>query len=33
MLSQRLNRISRKSLIVFSLIALLAVVSGYFQAP
>ena len=33
MLSQRLNRVSRTLLIVLSLIALLCVVSGYFQAP
>jgi len=31
--SHRLNRISRTSLIVFSLIALLCVISGFFQAP
>ncbi len=33
MVSQRLNRISRTSLLVLSLIALLTVISGYFQAP
>jgi hypothetical protein len=33
MIAQRLNRISLKSLIVLSLIALLTVISGYFQAP
>jgi hypothetical protein len=33
MLYQRLNRISRTSLVVLSLIALLCVASGYFQAP
>lgn len=33
MLSERLNRISRRSLIIFSLIALLMVISGFFQAP
>lgn len=33
MFSQRLNRISRTSLIVLSIIALLTVISGYFQAP
>jgi uncharacterized membrane-anchored protein len=33
MLSQRLNRISRTSLLILSIIALLTVISGYFQAP
>lgn len=33
MTSQRLNRISRTSLVVLSIIALLTVISGYFQAP
>ena len=33
MVSHRLNRISRTSLGVLSLIALLTVISGYFQAP
>lgn len=33
MISQRLNRISRKSLIMLSAMALIAVLSGYFQAP
>jgi len=32
-ISQRLNRISRASLVVLSLVALLTVASGYFQAP
>ncbi|HUI85145.1 MAG TPA: hypothetical protein VL240_13025 [Candidatus Binatia bacterium] len=31
--SQRINRLSRKFLIALSLIALLSVISGYFQAP
>ena len=33
MISQRLNRISRTSLVVLSLTALLTVASGYFQSP
>lgn len=33
MQNQRLNRASSKVLIILSLVALLAVMSGYFQAP
>ncbi len=33
MLAEQINRVSGKVIIVLSLIALLAVLSGYFQAP
>jgi hypothetical protein len=33
MRGEQINRVSRKVIIVFSVVALLTVVSGYFQAP